>query len=358
MPTISTIDDVSNIRSIAAAVTANAGAIAIQNIAGVLKQVDDQGNVTSLGGGGGLTPIADQDILGNVSGASAVPIGLTPTQVRTALSIQASSAVAITGGTITGTTIALAPAQLSDGPISVTGSTGVLTNPTLTGLTATAGTLKNDVLTGKAGGQVWTGGTAASDPLTLLSTSNGTRGLIKLGDGTASTFSFNEATGATSITQTGGSTALTLTSSNNTDHRILIINSTGGTQQSSNFQLRAGTADFFVGLNSSTFTGTPGLFSQTVSGASGNWLFQMHQATGDFLWQTTTSDTTMMTLTNAGVLTMGASATIQLAAGTLAANNTVATVLGSLGPTGAHTTVQEWMLVKGTSGASRWIPMF
>ena len=51
MPTISTIDDVSNIRSIAAAVTANAGAIAIQNIAGVLKQVDDQGNVTSLGGG-------------------------------------------------------------------------------------------------------------------------------------------------------------------------------------------------------------------------------------------------------------------------------------------------------------------
>ena len=53
MPTISTIDDVSNIRSIAAAVTANAGAIAIQNIAGVLKQVDDQGNVSSLGGGGG-----------------------------------------------------------------------------------------------------------------------------------------------------------------------------------------------------------------------------------------------------------------------------------------------------------------
>ena len=52
MPTISTIDDVSNIRSIAAAVTANAGAIAIQNVAGVLKQVDDQGNVTSLGGGG------------------------------------------------------------------------------------------------------------------------------------------------------------------------------------------------------------------------------------------------------------------------------------------------------------------
>ena len=37
MPTINTIDDVSNIRSIGAAVTANAGAIAIQNVNGSLK---------------------------------------------------------------------------------------------------------------------------------------------------------------------------------------------------------------------------------------------------------------------------------------------------------------------------------
>lgn len=50
--------------------------------------------------------------------------------------------------------------------------------------------------------------------------------------------------------------------------------------------------------------------------------------------------------------------TMTLGSGTLAANNTVATVLGSLGPTSSHTTVQEWMLVKGTGGANRWIPMF
>ncbi len=53
MPTVTTIEDVSNIRSISAAVTANAGAIAIQNINGALKQVDDQGTVTSIGGGAG-----------------------------------------------------------------------------------------------------------------------------------------------------------------------------------------------------------------------------------------------------------------------------------------------------------------
>lgn len=37
------------------------------------------------GGGGGLSPIADQTLLGNISGASAIPIGLTAAQVNTLL---------------------------------------------------------------------------------------------------------------------------------------------------------------------------------------------------------------------------------------------------------------------------------
>ncbi len=53
MSDIKTIDDVANLRSLAAAVTANPGSIAIQNVNNALKQVDDQGTVTSLGGGGG-----------------------------------------------------------------------------------------------------------------------------------------------------------------------------------------------------------------------------------------------------------------------------------------------------------------
>ncbi len=58
---MSTRDDIldrANLRSIAAAVAADAGSIAIENIAGTLKQVDDQGVATSLGGGGGAPSTA------------------------------------------------------------------------------------------------------------------------------------------------------------------------------------------------------------------------------------------------------------------------------------------------------------
>ncbi|MEI9414729.1 hypothetical protein [Mesorhizobium sp. Cs1321R2N1] len=41
-----------------------------------------------------------------------------------------------------------------------------------------------------------------------------------------------------------------------------------------------------------------------------------------------------------------------------AANGTVATVLGSLGPTGSHTTVQEWHAFKNSAGVTRWVPCF
>lgn len=43
--------------------------------------------------------------------------------------------------------------------------------------------------------------------------------------------------------------------------------------------------------------------------------------------------------------------------GSFAANGSVATVLGSLGPVGSHTTVQEWMQV-AHNGTTRWIPLF
>jgi len=41
-----------------------------------------------------------------------------------------------------------------------------------------------------------------------------------------------------------------------------------------------------------------------------------------------------------------------------AANGSVATVLGSLGPAGSHTTVQEWLTFKNASGVQRWVPCF
>ncbi len=40
------------------------------------------------------------------------------------------------------------------------------------------------------------------------------------------------------------------------------------------------------------------------------------------------------------------------------ANGAVATVLGSVGATGAHTTVQEWLQVKNAAGVVRYVPAF
>jgi hypothetical protein len=50
--------------------------------------------------------------------------------------------------------------------------------------------------------------------------------------------------------------------------------------------------------------------------------------------------------------------TLQIGSGCVAANGSVATVLGSLGPAGSHTTVQEWMAVKTAGGTTRYIPCF
>jgi Protein of unknown function (DUF2793) len=55
------------------------------------------------------------------------------------------------------------------------------------------------------------------------------------------------------------------------------------------------------------------------------------------------------------VLTPKGSGAVRLAT---TANGSVATALSSLGPTGSHTTVQEWFAVKNASGTVRYIPAF
>ena len=50
--------------------------------------------------------------------------------------------------------------------------------------------------------------------------------------------------------------------------------------------------------------------------------------------------------------------TVQVGSGCIAVNGSVATVLGSLGPVGSHTAVQEWIAVKNASGVTRYIPAF
>jgi len=45
-------------------------------------------------------------------------------------------------------------------------------------------------------------------------------------------------------------------------------------------------------------------------------------------------------------------------AASFAANGSVATSVTSLGPTGSHTTIQEWLIVYDNNGTERWIPMY
>lgn len=44
--------------------------------------------------------------------------------------------------------------------------------------------------------------------------------------------------------------------------------------------------------------------------------------------------------------------------GSFAANASVATVLGSVGPSGSHTTVQKWLAIKDSGGTTGYIPVF
>ena len=50
--------------------------------------------------------------------------------------------------------------------------------------------------------------------------------------------------------------------------------------------------------------------------------------------------------------------TVQVGAGCIAANGSVATALGSLGPVGSHTAVQEWIAIQNASGVTRYVPCF
>lgn len=40
------------------------------------------------------------------------------------------------------------------------------------------------------------------------------------------------------------------------------------------------------------------------------------------------------------------------------ANGSVATALSSVGPSGSHTTVQEWLVIQNSAGTARYIPLF
>lgn len=58
-----------------------------------------------------------------------------------------------------------------------------------------------------------------------------------------------------------------------------------------------------------------------------------------------------------GMVTITGSA-IRVGSAQTTANGSVATALSSVGPSGSHTTVQEWLVVQNSSGTARYIPLF
>lgn len=279
------------------------------------------GKLTGTGSGGGsLSPIADQTLLGNVSGVSATPTALTATQVQTVLSVQPSNAVVITGGTASGLAITASSINL--------------------------------------GGNTLYGNTSSSGVLTLSSTSNGTKGTVVIGSTTG--LVYYETTPQLSIGIATPDSASVMHLKRNTSGSTLLYvenPSTGSTAQEGvalgSTDDRSGAMAYWL-MTGPSFTTVGDLSAGTMVfqllTGSGNIVFRNHQSAGTIDFAVSTSDTVAMSVQNSGVIRIGTPG--------FTANGSVATAMSSLGPAGSHTTVQEWLTVQDNGGTVRYIPGF
>lgn len=122
------------------------------------------------------------------------------------------------------------------------------------------------------------------------------------------------------------------------------------------------------------FTGTGGSIADTLilrgsgqvefPGANGTLAFTRggnqvldKQGTGTFAIGSSISNTLAFYTNNVTAVTITTGQVFNFAAASFSANTTVGTVLGSVGPAGAHTTVQEWFTIQD-AGTTRYIPAF
>lgn len=150
-------------------------------------------------------------------------------------------------------------------------------------------------------------------------------------------------------------------------HTAVAVNywSFTGAPTGSSIAVIAGGSDSTVGINISakgvadinlfTDTATKRALNLTAVASAVNYAQIIQSATGNGVAYavagTDTDIDVILTAKGAGLMKVGL-------AGMMIANNTVATVLGSLGPTGAHTTVQEWLRFKNSAGTVRYVPCF
>ena len=203
----------------------------------------DKGDITVSGGGTvwmidpGAVTLADManlsanSIIGNNTGSAATPIALTQAQVTAMLNQFSSTLQGVVPASGGGTTNFLR----ADGTWAAPGGGGG-SYTFSTGLTDTAGTVTSNLSTGIAGGQSVIGGTAASNNLTLSSTSNATKGKIVIG-----TSAYDEVNNRFGINQTTPTARLQINNNQNSITNVdangfILANSTAailGTQSAS-----------------------------------------------------------------------------------------------------------------------------
>ena len=256
---------------------------------------------------GKMANLAANSIIGNNTGSSATPIALTAAQVKTLLSIsttdisglgtiatQSAGNVFITGGQITGGTIngatigAVTPASGAFTGLSATsaisaptstntingliinsgalsGITTISASSTINGATLSGGTLSGGSLSGGTysgtalsgtGSFTITGGTAASETLTLVSTSNITKGDIQFFSAS------NKITSAGALTIVGALSASNVSGSNTGDQTITLTGDVTG----------SGTGSFattIAGNSVALTTDTTGDYVATLTSGNG-----------------------------------------------------------------------------------------
>lgn len=257
--------------------------------------------------------------------------------------------------------------SLSIGSIPASTLLSRTSGTTIAGVTATSGLtltdtqLTNDLVTGKAGGQTASGGTGSGDNLTLQSTTNATKGKILFGSSAYDEVNqrLGILTNAPSfeihVSKTSGGSAriqvehnnsnafLTVQATNNTFAGLLQVQNTandnlGGILTLAGRGSNQGTTRFGVSSNSSSecVTSRGQLFvgcitaNDVIVGSNNTERFRIDDASG----------------------------LLKVSAGFMSANGSVATAMSSLGPTGSHTTIQEWLTIKNSAGTTRWIPCF
>jgi hypothetical protein len=133
---------------------------------------------------------------------------------------------------------------------------------------------------------------------------------------------------------------------------------TGGTSQWNDGSNSAPSIAFASAPTTGLFKDSGGYIGFAVSGtycamlqSTNGWIVR---SDGFFSWAsggTPTTADTQIGRGSAGVIKFAS-------ANSFSANGSVATSMTSLGPTGSHTTIQEWLTIQNASGTVRYIPCY